>query len=64
MLTTRTLRVLPGARAQGNLSQARASRTMANPQYPAVKLIHYAASRRLELPLALTKLVLYLAFLG
>ena len=37
---------------------------MANPQYPAVKLIHYAASRRLELPLALTKLVLYLAFLG
>jgi hypothetical protein len=37
---------------------------MANPQYSAVKLIHYAASRRFELPLALTKLVLYLAFLG
>ena len=37
---------------------------MANPKYPAVKLIHYAASRRLDLPLALTKLALYLAFLG
>ena len=49
---------------QGNLSQARAPRTMANLQYPAIKMIHYAASRGLKLPLAPTELALYLAFLS
>lgn len=49
---------------QGNLSQARAPRKMANLQYPAIKMIHHAASRRLKLPLAPMKLALYLAFLG
>ena len=37
---------------------------MANLQYPAIKMIHHAASRRLKLPLAPMKLALYLAFLG
>ena len=49
---------------KGDLSQARAPRTMANLQHPAIKLVHYAASRGLGLPLTPMELALYLALLG